>query len=267
MINETVKHYDMEINFFKEFLDPYMKYTSGLYEKKGEPLEVATRRMLDTIIDSGNLNNSSRVLEIGPGWGAFLRRLIERDISCYYEGVSPSEVQNNYIQKFAGINTKLFTTTFEDYVGQDKEFDAIILIGSFCHLQNKQEQLIKMNQLLSHNGVIIIEDTFFVTEEAYQKHKHAEETKFVQEKIFGYAEILSLSTQLDQISKAGLKVSYMLEHSDSYKLTISEWIKKLEAMEASSYPKALDFIKYMKIAQKGWNYTTINQLLVLKKMS
>ena len=28
---ETNKHYDIDSGFFKTFLDPYMKYTSGLY--------------------------------------------------------------------------------------------------------------------------------------------------------------------------------------------------------------------------------------------
>lgn len=38
MLNETVKHYDMEVEFFQEFLDPYMKYTSGLFESETDEL-------------------------------------------------------------------------------------------------------------------------------------------------------------------------------------------------------------------------------------
>jgi Cyclopropane fatty acid synthase and related methyltransferases len=266
MLNETIKHYDMEVDFFQKFLDPYMKYTSGLFESENDELEIATQRMLDAIIDSGKIRPGGRVLEIGPGWGALLKRLHERAIQCDYVGVSPSEVQNNYIRSFCDARARLVTSTFEDY--EDKPgFDAIVLIGSFCHLQNKQLQLRRMKELLHRDGAIVIEDTFFVSKDTHVSHQDHEATRFVQEKIFGFAEILSLSEQIEQITNAGLKIAYMLEHSNSYKHTIGCWIRNLRQIDAAQYPNAKDFIKYMMIAQRGWNKTTQNHLLVLKRMN
>lgn len=266
MLNETIKHYDMEVGFFQKFLDPYMKYTSGLFESENDELEVATQRMLDAIIDAGRIRPGGTVLEIGPGWGALVKRIRERNIICDYTGVSPSRVQNAYIRSFCSEREKLVTSTFEGFDYSGPALDAIVLIGSFCHLQNKQQQLQRMSDLLAPNGCIVIEDTFFVSKGTYQSHSELEATRFVQEKIFGFAEILSLSDQIEQISDAGLKVTYMLEHSNSYKYTIGRWIRNLKRIDTQQYPNARDFIKYMTIAQRGWNNTTQNHLLVLKKM-
>lgn len=266
MLNETVKHYDMEVGFFQEFLDPYMKYTSGLFESETDELQVATQRMLDAIINGGKIRPGGRILEIGPGWGALIKRIHERAILCDYTGVSPSAVQNRYIGSFCGERERLITSTFEDLDFGTKRFDSIVLIGSFCHLQNKQSQLYKMRELLAEGGSIVIEDTFFVTKDCYSEHRAHEATRYVQEEIFGFAEILSLSEQIEQIANAGLKVSYMLEHSNSYKNTIGCWLRKLREMDIQQYPNVKDFIKYMTIAQRGWNKTTQNHLLVLQRM-
>lgn len=263
--NKTIKHYDLEVDFFKKFLDPYMKYTSGLFEDESEDLEVATRRMLDTIIDMGKLSEAKSVLEVGPGWGALLKRLIERDIDAVYTGVSPSEVQNSYISLFKKRSDRLLTATFESLEYKGSKLDAIVLIGSFCHLSDKLSQLKKMNQLLVEHGRIIIEDTFFISRSDYENHAQRKATRFVQESVFGFAEILSLDEQLNQIEEAGFRVTAMLEHSSSYKYTIDRWIKNLKKMDQDAFPKRRDFIKYMNIAQKGWNNTTHNQLLMLEK--
>jgi cyclopropane-fatty-acyl-phospholipid synthase len=266
MLNDTVKHYDMEVDFFKTFLDPYMKYTSGLFESEADQLEVATQRMLDTIIDSAKIRPGMSVLEIGPGWGALLKRLQERDLICDYVGISPSHTQNSYIRSFCRHRESLITSTFESADLANQSFDAIVLIGSFCHLEDKGEQLQRMRNLLKPKGSIIIEDTFFVSKNTFDQHADLEATRFVQKSIFGFAEILSLSEQFDQIAQVGLKVASMLEHSDSYKQTIKCWIKNLKGLNVHEHPGARDFIKYMTIAQRGWNHTTQNHLLVLNHM-
>ncbi len=262
MLSETVKHYDLEVDFFRRFLDPYMKYTSGLYEHEQEDLSSACVRMLDRIIELGGILPGCRILEIGPGWGSLLRRIQDRGIICEYVGVSPSTVQNTYIREFTDQKQHLVTSTFEQFKSHRK-YDVIVLIGSFCHLKDKKRQLDKMKSMLAVGGRIVIEDTFFSSNAAYDAHKNNGATRFLQNDIFGFAEVLALSAQLEQIAEVGLKVVQMLEHSNSYRYTINSWLKTLKSLDTQQYPKAKDFIKYLLIAQKGWNLTTQNQLMVL----
>lgn len=267
MLNKTVRHYDLEVEFFQAFLDPYMKYTSGLFNSAGDDLTEACQRMLDAIIECGNIRPGAAVLEVGPGWGSLLKRMKERNLVCDYTGVSPSEVQNQYVRKFSGIKERLYTSTFEDFHYDGQPLQSIVLIGSFCHLQNKRQQLQRMAELLARDGVIVIEDTFFVSNQKYLTQAEVDATRFVQEEVFGFAEILSLPEQMEQISSAGLKVASMLEHTNSYKYTINHWIKKLRQIDPVRFPNSRAFIKYMQIAQRGWNHTIQNHLLVLKRIS
>lgn len=265
MLNETVRHYDLQVEFFQQFLDPYMKYTSGLFESTSDDLHSACQRMLDKIISLGAILPGCRVLEVGPGWGALLRRIQERNIICEYVGVSPSRTQNNYIRTFSKQNEHLVTSTFEQFYS-GKKYDVIVLIGSFCHLKEKPQQLKKMVDLLAPGGKIIIEDTFFSSRLACRKYKANSATRFLQNDVFGFAEIHSMPEQLEQFAAAGLKVNFMLEHSQSYHETIAQWLARLRLLDVNDFPQAREFMKYLHIAQRGWNYTTQNQLMVLSPL-
>ena len=51
MAHETTQHYSQEVELFARFLDPYMKYSSGLFLDRGESLDTGILRMLDQIPD------------------------------------------------------------------------------------------------------------------------------------------------------------------------------------------------------------------------
>lgn len=194
-----------------------------------------------------------------------IRRLQGLFPGINYTGLSPASVQNEFIRKQKYPNCDIIDTTFEAWDPKGKTFDAIFLIGSYCHLRDKDQQLNRLASMLKPNGRIIIEDTCFLNEAIYQKHKDHPATKFVQQKIFGYAEIPSLSWQMDAISHAGLKVVSLLDHSDSYAKTIGYWLEKLDKMDRSRFPLVDPYIQYMKIGQKGLNKTTVNYIQVLEK--
>lgn len=96
-LNETNKHYDIDPSFFQSFLDSqYMKYTSGLFRGADSP-ENAAKNMLDYHTTFLKSYPSPKILEVGPGWGAFLRRLRELNIKCEYTAINPSSSQNRFI--------------------------------------------------------------------------------------------------------------------------------------------------------------------------
>ena len=66
-------HYDIDPEFFLSFLDPKVPcYTQGMYESDHEPLHVATLRKFEYCFDRLELKPGDHILEIGPGWGAWL---------------------------------------------------------------------------------------------------------------------------------------------------------------------------------------------------
>ena len=69
-----MSHYDMGEDFFKLVLDPELIYSCALFQD-GDTLEQAQTRKLDHHIEAAAATGARRVLDIGCGWGAMLRRL------------------------------------------------------------------------------------------------------------------------------------------------------------------------------------------------
>ena len=65
-------HYDADQRLFLSFLDEtHPAYSQGVYLSDDEPLATALERKFHYAIESCELGPGKRVLEIGPGWGAF----------------------------------------------------------------------------------------------------------------------------------------------------------------------------------------------------
>jgi cyclopropane-fatty-acyl-phospholipid synthase len=63
-------HYDLGNDFYAEWLDPTLTYSSAMFEGD-EPLEAAQQRKLAAIVDRTGAVKGDTVLEIGCGWGSF----------------------------------------------------------------------------------------------------------------------------------------------------------------------------------------------------
>src|SRR5688500_9787056 len=61
-------HYDLGNDFYAEWLDPSMTYSSARFAP-GDTLEQAQRRKVGVLLDRLELKRGDRLLEIGCGWG------------------------------------------------------------------------------------------------------------------------------------------------------------------------------------------------------
>ncbi len=256
---KTNKHYDLSPEFFGNFLDPYMKYTSGLFYGE-ESLETGILQMLDKHISFLHQIERPRILEIGPGWGSFYRRLLAKKNCFDYLAINPSAAQNEFIHSQIDPHVRILETTFEKSDLGKETFDAIYFIGSFCHIADKPKSLAKARKYLRDNGRVVIEDTFFINRALYEAHAPRPETKFVQQDVFGYAQIQAFPDFIEMASGLGLQIKSLLEHSLSYKKTIDYWLCQLRDMNGAD---AIEFVKYLEIAQRGWQYTIANYLVEL----
>ncbi len=69
------QHYDLSTEFFRLWLGRELVYSAALFEGDDD-LEAAQARKLDHHIDAAGARGAARVLDIGCGWGALLRRLV-----------------------------------------------------------------------------------------------------------------------------------------------------------------------------------------------
>ncbi|MGR6327756.1 class I SAM-dependent methyltransferase [Sphingomonas sp. XXL09] len=63
-------HYDLGNDFYREWLDASLTYSSAIYDR-GDTLETAQQRKLDAILARTATRPGETILEIGCGWGSF----------------------------------------------------------------------------------------------------------------------------------------------------------------------------------------------------
>ncbi len=104
-------HYNADPKLFLSFLDPvFPAYSQGVYADDDEPLARALERKFDWAIDKCALEPGKRVLEIGPGWGAFAGHALQAGVR--FTGITNSEVSQSYLRsKLANFGDRFDIST------------------------------------------------------------------------------------------------------------------------------------------------------------
>lgn len=130
-----MSHYDMGNDFFRLVLDPEMIYSCALFKGDGD-LAAAQRHKLDHHIEAAGAANAARVLDIGCGWGAMLRRLVDHAGVAHAVGLTLSPSQAQWIRDGANPKIEVREQDWRDHK-PERRYDAIISVGAFEHFVQK----------------------------------------------------------------------------------------------------------------------------------
>lgn len=151
------KHYD-SANMQLHALDTlYNVYTPGLYESRDESLEEGAVRKLEYAYDSLGLESGASLLDVGCGWGGFLRFCAQRGVEA--TGISLSSHQLAYARsrlKDDGLDAQALYQDFFTYE-PGRQFDAISLMGSIEHLANYGAVMRRLERWLRPGGRIYMD--------------------------------------------------------------------------------------------------------------
>mgnify|MGYP001047820295 CR=1 FL=1 len=120
------EHYDLGNDFYGQWLDPSMTYSSALFTSGDQSLEEAQRAKYHRVADMAGVTEGSSVLEIGCGWGGFAET-VARDYKARLRGITLSAEQLKFGQQRLarqGLDA-LATLVFEDYRNTEGQFDHI----------------------------------------------------------------------------------------------------------------------------------------------
>jgi cyclopropane-fatty-acyl-phospholipid synthase len=148
------RHYDIGNELYSKMLDKRMIYSCG-YWKDATTLDAAQEAKLDLICRKAGLQPGMRILDIGSGWGGFLRFAAER-YGIEGVGLTISKEQAEYANAHRG-NLKI-ETRLEDYLAMTGSFDRIVSIGMFEHVgfKNYRPYMEKVSELLDPKGLFVL---------------------------------------------------------------------------------------------------------------
>ena len=92
------KHYDLGNEFFSQWLDKTLTYSSAIYENKDDNLEAAQLNKYQKLINLLDVKSGDKVLEIGCGWGGFSEFLAKKH-DVLVDCITISKNQYDYSKK------------------------------------------------------------------------------------------------------------------------------------------------------------------------
>src|ERR1700729_2996714 len=127
-------HYDLSDEFFRLFLDPTQTYSCAYFESDDMTLEQAQIAKIDLALGKLGLQTGMTLLDIGCGWGATLRRAVQKyDVNVV--GLTLSKNQAEHVQKsFDELDTERSRRVLLNGWEQFHEpVDRIVSIGAVGH--------------------------------------------------------------------------------------------------------------------------------------
>jgi cyclopropane-fatty-acyl-phospholipid synthase len=148
------KHYDIGNDLYEAMLDRRMIYSCG-YWRDADDLDAAQEAKLDLICRKIGLEPGMSVLDVGSGWGGFLKFAAER-YGVVATGVTISREQAAFAE--AQKDGLPIETRLMDYMTLEGQFDRVVSVGMFEHVgyKNYASYFRKMRSLLKPDGLFLL---------------------------------------------------------------------------------------------------------------
>jgi cyclopropane-fatty-acyl-phospholipid synthase len=226
-------HYDLGNDFYREWLDQSLTYSSALFAQlpsDGEKLEDAQHRKIAALLDRLELDSNSNLLEIGCGWGSLAKAALARGIDGYH-GITLSSEQKAFADILLQEYNDKASITLTDYRDIDRQYDAIASVEMVEAVGQEYwpDYINTISSALRKGGraaiqYIRIEDDIF---EAY-----ANGADFIQAYIFPGGMLLSESRFRTLVENAGLEWVDQTDFGPHYAETLRRWRVQFDAAVA-----------------------------------
>jgi cyclopropane-fatty-acyl-phospholipid synthase len=149
------KHYDIGNDLYRAMLDKRMIYSCG-YWKGAKTLDQAQQNKLDLICRKAGLKKNQNILDIGSGWGGFLKYAAQ---NYGIEGTGTTISKQQYALSKLVCDDVPVDIFLKDYKALKGQYDHIISIGMFEHVgyRNYRSYMRKVRTLLKDNGLFILQ--------------------------------------------------------------------------------------------------------------
>ena len=273
-------HYDLSDDFFRLFLDPTQTYSCAYFEREDMTLEEAQLAKIDLALGKLGLQPGMTLLDVGCGWGATMRRAIEKhDVNVV--GLTLSKNQAAHVQKsFDEMdNPRRRRVLLNGWEQFDEPVDRIVSIGAFEHFgPDRYDDFFNMaHNLLPADGVMLLHTITSLTEQQIIDHglpitvELVEFFKFIKTEIFPGGWVPTIETVEERSAKTGFTLTRRQSLQPHYARTLDLWAEALEthksqAIEIQSEEVYERYMNYLTGCANLFRigYTDINQFTLTK---
>jgi cyclopropane mycolic acid synthase PcaA len=268
-------HYDLSDDFFRLFLDRTQTYSCAYFERDDMTLEEAQIAKIDLALGKLKLEPGMTLLDIGCGWGATMRRAIEKyDVNVV--GLTLSENQAEHAQKaFDQMDTpRGRRVLLEGWENFHEPVDRIVSIGAFEHFgRQRYGRFFKMAyNVLPSDGVMLLHTIARPTFKEGKKrglkltHEVVHFSQFILAEIFPGGYLPTIPVVEEHAAAVGFKVTRIQSLQLHYARTLEIWAAALaanreQAIAIQSQEVYDRYMKYLtgcaKLFRRG--YTDVDQ--------
>jgi cyclopropane-fatty-acyl-phospholipid synthase len=273
-------HYDLSDDFFELFLDPTRTYSCAYFEREDMTLEEAQFAKIDLSLGKLGLQPDMTLLDIGCGWGATMRRAIEKyDVNVI--GLTLSKNQAAHVQKsFDEMDTpRTRRVELKGWEQFDEPVDRIVSIGAFEHFRHDRydDFFALAHKILPDDGVMLLHT---ITGMSRQQMTDAGLPLsmdvlrffwFIATEIFPGGQLPTIEMVEQAAPKAGFTLTRNQSLQPHYAKTLDLWAEALEAhkREAIEIQSEKVYERYMKYLtgcaqQFRDGYSDVNQFTLAK---
>ncbi len=224
-------HYDVGNDFYDVWLDAEKVYSGAMWAE-GDTLEAAQLRKLDWHAAQANAIGKKRVLDVGCGWGAMLRRLTSVHGVEHAVGLTLSDQQFTFIGEQPDPRVEVRKESWTEHQPA-APYEAIVSIGAFEHFARhgdpESERIAGYRRYFERCWEWLVPGGGMTLQTCGSGNTRREETSdFVANEIFPESEFPELS---EIVRAADRLFEIVLVRNDrlDYARTLREWRRRLLA--------------------------------------
>ena len=225
-------HYDLGNEFYQQWLDPTMSYSSALFADSAATLEDAQLAKYRRIVRSLDIRAGERVLEIGCGWGGFAE-VAAREAGARVTGITLSPAQLAFArQRMTALgleeSVELLLCDYRDIAARYAPFDHIVSIEMFEAVGEAwwPAYFRTLARCLKPHGRALVQ-TIVIADHLFANYRRG--TDFIQRYVFPGGMLPSPAAFSTQAGRAGLAIDQSLAFGPDYAQTLARWQENFNA--------------------------------------
>jgi cyclopropane-fatty-acyl-phospholipid synthase len=281
-------HYDLSDDFFRLFLDPTQTYSCAYFEREDMTLEEAQIAKIDLALGKLGLQPGMTLLDVGCGWGATMRRAIEKyDVNVV--GLTLSKNQAAHVQEsfdamdwghppLAG-DPRSKRVVLDGWEKFAEPVDRIVSIGAFEHFgHDRYDDFFKSAySILPADGVMLLHTITGLTAPQMIEQgmpltfEMARFIKFIITEIFPGGRLPTIEMVQEHSANPGFRLTRRQSLQPHYARTLDLWAEALEAhkdeaIQIQSEEVYERYMKYLTGCADGFRvgYIDVNQFTLEK---